>query len=115
MITTFRRDGTPVATPVCAARQGDRLYVRSERACGKVKRLRHNPSVLVAPCSFAGRWSGTETPGTGRVLSSEEEYRAEQLLAQHYRWGRALFERFADLCRIDMCYIEVSLDQPIVS
>ena len=55
LLVTYRRDGTPVPTPVWAAPAGGTLYVRSERNSGKVKRLRRDPRLLVAPCTVRGR------------------------------------------------------------
>src|SRR2546422_8533574 len=51
LLVTFRRDGTPVATPVWAAVAGQRVFLRAERNSGKVKRLRNNPRALLAPCT----------------------------------------------------------------
>lgn len=53
-LTTFRRDGTPVATAVWIARDGDRLVVITPAGSGKVKRLRRNSAVRMAPCSRRG-------------------------------------------------------------
>jgi PPOX class probable F420-dependent enzyme len=63
-LTTFRRDGKPVATPVWVARQRDELVVYTARSSDKVKRLRNNNRVLLAPCGMRGRVSGD----TGRAL-----------------------------------------------
>ena len=54
-LTTFRRDGTPVPTPVWQVRDGDRLLVITTGTTGKVKRLRHTPRVLIAVCDQRGR------------------------------------------------------------
>lgn len=54
-LTTFRKDGTPVATPVWLAQDGDALVVISNANTGKIKRLRHTSRVLVAPCDARGR------------------------------------------------------------
>jgi hypothetical protein len=48
-VTTFRRDGTPVPTPVWIAQDGDALVVTTPAGTGKVKRLRHDPRVEPAP------------------------------------------------------------------
>jgi hypothetical protein len=52
-LTTFRRDGTPVATPVWVAQQGDELVVYTVRSSGKAKRLRNSSRVSVAPVRHA--------------------------------------------------------------
>jgi uncharacterized protein len=54
-LTTFRRDGTPVPTPVWQIRDGDRLLVITNGSTGKVKRLRHTPRALVVACDQRGR------------------------------------------------------------
>ena len=110
LVTTFRRDGTPVATPVWAADREGRLYVRAERECGKVKRLRRDPRALVAPCSSRGAPLAPPTPAVGRVLSPQDEPVAVAALAQRYGLGRVVFERVVDWLRVDMCYIELSPD-----
>ena len=53
-LTTFRRSGEPVSTPVWVARDGDGLVVLTPSASGKVKRLRADPRVEVRPCGRFG-------------------------------------------------------------
>jgi len=110
LVTTFRRDGTAVATPVWAADRDGKLYVRSERESGKVKRLRRDPRALIAPCTTQGKPLNPPTPATGRVLPPEEEPTAEEALSRRYGFGRAAFERVVDLLRVDMCYLELTPD-----
>jgi uncharacterized protein len=53
--TTFKRDGTPVSTPVWIARLPDgRVGFTTDPNVGKVKRLRNNPAVTLRPCSLKG-------------------------------------------------------------
>ncbi|MEV4417720.1 PPOX class F420-dependent oxidoreductase [Catellatospora sp. NPDC049609] len=54
-LTTFRRSGTPVATPVWVARDGGALVVTTPAGSGKVKRLRRDPRVELRPCDRRGR------------------------------------------------------------
>lgn len=108
LLVTYRRDGRPVATPVWAAEENGRFYVRSERAAGKVKRLRRDNRVLLAPCTVRGRPLGAPFEGSARVLTPDEEHRGERALARRYGLGRELFERTVDIMRIDMCYLEIT-------
>jgi PPOX class probable F420-dependent enzyme len=108
LVTTFRRDGTPVATPVWAALEQGRIYVRAERSSGKVKRLLRDPRALVAPCTTSGRPRGAPLSARGRVLEPREEFIAERALARRYGLGRVLFEGTLDLLAIDMCYLELT-------
>jgi len=108
LLVTYRRGGTPVPTPVWAAAADGRLYVRSERSSGKVKRLRNDPRLLVAPCTVRGRPLGDPLEASARVLAPEQELLAERALAQRYGLGRELFERAMDLLRVDMCFLELT-------
>jgi PPOX class probable F420-dependent enzyme len=106
LLVTYRRDGTPVPTPVWAAEADGHLYVRSERDAGKVKRLRRDSRMLVAPCTVRGRPLGAPFEARARMLEAAQEPLAEQALARRYGLGRELFERAMDILRVDMCYLE---------
>jgi PPOX class probable F420-dependent enzyme len=108
LLVTYRRDGAPVPTPAWAAADGGALYVRSERASGKVKRLRRDPRMLIAPSDARGKPLGSPLEALARVLAPEQEPRAERALAQRYGLGRVAFELAMDLLRVDMCYLEIT-------
>src|SRR5215210_7502339 len=80
LLTTFRRDGTRVGTPVSIVVDGSRTFVRSWDTAGKVKRIRNNPEVTVAPCTARGRPTGPAIPARARILTGEESARAGRLL-----------------------------------
>jgi PPOX class probable F420-dependent enzyme len=71
-LTTFRRDGTPVATPVWVAQHGNDLVVVTRRSSGKAKRLRNDSRVLLAPCDMRGRVTGDVVEGIA-LLQDEAE------------------------------------------
>lgn len=86
-LTTFRRDGRAVATPVWVAGCGDRLVVFSEGDAGKVKRLRRDPRVRLQPCDVRGRTRGRACAGLGRILTDAAEIeRAHAALRAKYGW-----------------------------
>jgi hypothetical protein len=84
-LTTFRRDGSPVATPVWFVRDFDRLLVETEADSYKVRRIRANAHVTVATCSARGRVKGPAVEARAEILSDLERPRAERLLAHKYR------------------------------
>ena len=53
-LTTFRRNGTPVSTPVWVGRDGEALVVLTPAGSGKVRRLRADPRVEIRPCGRFG-------------------------------------------------------------
>ena len=74
-LTTFRRDGTPVATPVWVTPFGeDSVAFWTSSGSGKAKRLAHTSRVLVQPSDARGRVkAGTEPiQATARVVEGEE-------------------------------------------
>jgi uncharacterized protein len=84
-LTTYRRDGTAVATPVWFVQEGDRLLVRTGTASGKVKRIHRNPAVQVAACTASGRLRGQQASRVARVLAGSEADAAERLITRKYR------------------------------
>src|SRR3954453_901888 len=71
LLTTYKRDGTAVPTPVTIAVDGDRAYVRTWDSAWKAKRMRNNPAVLVAPSTFRGRATGPSIAARSRLLEGE--------------------------------------------
>jgi len=55
LLTTTRRSGAAVPTPVWLARDGDALIVTTGAESGKVARIRHTPRVTLQACDRAGR------------------------------------------------------------
>jgi uncharacterized protein len=108
LLVTFRRDGTPVPTPVWAAVAGARAYVRSERGSGKLKRLRRDDRLLLAPCTVRGKPLAPPLEARARALGLDEEGVAERTLSARYGFGRELFERSMDALRVDMCFLEIT-------
>src|SRR5215218_44941 len=80
-LTTFKRDGTPVTTPVSIAFDGDRAFFRTWHTAGKAKRLRNEPRVEVAPSTLAGRPTAPAVTMRARRLSGAEATLAARTLA----------------------------------
>jgi PPOX class probable F420-dependent enzyme len=84
-LTTFKKDGTAVATPVWVSTDGARLYVWTDGASGKVTRIRNRAHVRIAPCDARGALQGEAVDGSARVLDDPEgAARVEQLHQQKY-------------------------------
>jgi PPOX class probable F420-dependent enzyme len=84
LLTTYRRDGTPVSTPVHVAVENDVAYIRTFDPSGKLKRMRRNPDVEVAPCTIRGRVTGESRPGRARVLAGGESAAAARAIEHKY-------------------------------
>jgi uncharacterized protein len=89
-LVTYRRDGTPVATPVWHVVSGDELLIVSEADAWKVKRIRHDNRARVTVCDIRGRTvpGAPHAEGTARLLDPAETQAARRLLARKYLTSR---------------------------
>jgi uncharacterized protein len=83
-LTTFRRDGTAVATPVWLVRDGQSLRVITDAGSGKAKRLRVNPAVLLAPCDMRGNVKGDAVAGHALLQSPSDTAVTATMIARRY-------------------------------
>ena len=111
-LTTYRKDGTPVATPVWHVRDGGDLIVVSDADAWKVKRIRNNGRVAVTVCDFRGRVApgAVTAEGTARLLDDAGTLSARKLLAGKYLSSRVgnWFARLLRLKRPPMAGIAVT-------
>ncbi|MGH3302486.1 MAG: PPOX class F420-dependent oxidoreductase [Streptosporangiaceae bacterium] len=84
LLTTYKRDGTAVGTPVSIAFDRDRAFFRSYDKAWKTKRLRHTPAVDVAPSTVRGRVTGPHLRGTARLLDGDDARVAARALARRH-------------------------------
>jgi PPOX class probable F420-dependent enzyme len=86
LLTTFRRDGTPVATPVwLVGLDGGRLGVSTSSGSGKAKRLAHTERVTVSPCDARGRVKdGGVVDATARLVNGSELEEIRQRVIAKY-------------------------------
>ncbi|WP_338673967.1 PPOX class F420-dependent oxidoreductase [Streptomyces sp. SCSIO 30461] len=100
-LTTFRKDGTGVATPVWFAVDGGDVYVWTRSDSWKVKRLRRNGRVTVSPCDVRGRVAdgAPVAEGTARLLDDADLKKVRRLLARKYTWQFWLVDWPAALVR----------------
>lgn len=85
LLTSYKRDGAPVATPVSIGFDGDRAFFRTWETAWKTKRLRNNPHVEVAPCTFRGKPRGPAVPARATLLTGEQADLAARALARRHR------------------------------
>lgn len=89
-LTSFRRDGTGVATPVWFVIDNGRLLVQTDPQSFKAKRIRRNPAVMIAPCTASGRLHSEPVPARAEFLPRSEMDQVGRLMARKYRVDRVL-------------------------
>jgi len=85
LLTTYKRDGTPVDTPVSLAFDGNRAFFRSYDKAWKTKRLRNNPRVRVAPATVKGTATGPAIEARAILLDGADARLAARTLARRHR------------------------------
>ena len=85
LLTTYKRDGTPVPTPVSIAFDGDRAFFRSYDQAWKTKRLRNNTRVEIAPATLRGKPTGPAVAARATLLTGAQAEFAAQALARRHR------------------------------
>ncbi|MGW3338705.1 PPOX class F420-dependent oxidoreductase [Streptomyces sp. NPDC001009] len=84
LVTSYRKDGTPVATPVWVVPDGDALGVWTAADSYKVKRIRRRADVLIGPCDMRGRPTGAQHPATAEIADPATTARYRTLIARKY-------------------------------
>src|ERR1700674_3452823 len=102
-LETFKKSGEGVKTPVWFAAEPSanldssdaKLYVYTIGASGKVKRIRNNPRVRIAPCDMRGRVLGEWVDARAEIVTGEEAAHGMQLLNKKYFPWKQLLDFFA--------------------
>jgi PPOX class probable F420-dependent enzyme len=98
-LRSFKRDGSPVDTPVWFAVVDGRVVIFTDGTSYKVKRIERNARVELARCDVRGGLLGPWFPGTCRAVRNEPEHiaRAYDALNAKYGWLMRLGTFFATL------------------
>ncbi len=83
-IETYRKTGNPVRTPVWFVEENGEFFVRTDSDTGKIKRIRNNPRVRIAPCNMRGSIKGTWVDGKARTIDAETSEQIFSLLRKKY-------------------------------
>jgi uncharacterized protein len=110
-LETFRKTGAGVQTPVWFAQVPGQpiFYVYSEAHAGKVKRVRNNPKVRMAPCNFRGNITGEWVDAKARICGTEEAHEGQQLLRRKYGLLKIIGDFFGGLLRHKNALLAIEL------
>ena len=109
VLVTYRKDGTPVPSPVWFGTADGKLYMHT----GGFKRLRlkRDPKVLVAPSTFRGTPTAPPLAGTARLLDPDEASKAEAAIQSNFGVGRRIYYRTVGRTQLeDGTYVEITPD-----
>jgi PPOX class probable F420-dependent enzyme len=108
LVVTYRRSGEAVPTPVWFGLADGKVYFRTEERVAKVKRIRANDSVLIAPCDSRGKPLGPAAEGRARILPAGEEAHAESAIQANFGLGRRAYKTVVARPGPRFVYVEVT-------
>jgi PPOX class probable F420-dependent enzyme len=91
-LTTFRKSGEAVITPMWFAESKGTIYAETGVSAGKLKRIRHTERVTLAACSINGKVTGSVIEGKARLVSEVQEINAaSSALSKKYGLTRSVY------------------------
>ena len=83
-LETYKKDGTPIRTPVWFVIDKNLIYIITRESTGKVKRLRNNQNVRIVPCSFKGEPKNEWVKGAAEKITGDEADKVIKLRKKKY-------------------------------
>lgn len=108
VLVTYRRSGEPVPSPIWFGLDDGRAYIRTGAESWKVKRIRNNPSVVIAPSNSKGKPKGPGIAAVARILPPEEHPRAIAARLAAYGLGRWIYDRSIAQVYGEAAYLEIT-------
>ena len=109
-LESYRRNGQGVRTPLWFVEDDGALYFYTVAHSYKVKRIRNNPRVRVAPCDMRGKVKGEWAAATARRLGVAESRRADELLNRKYGLVKRILNFFAKIRGHERAAFAIQLD-----
>lgn len=106
-LSTYRKNGTPVVTPVWFVKQGEKLIVWTSKGSGKAKRLKNNPCVQLGPSDHSGKLLGQVEEGMAHFIPESEHAALKKAFRAKYGWQERLFAYLWKIQKHEHTYIEI--------
>jgi hypothetical protein len=108
-LETFKKDGTGVATPLWFAEHDGTIYIYTLANAWKVKRIRNNPRVRIAPCDMRGKLKGDWVEAQARIVEGNEAQLGHELLDKKYGWMKKIGNWFGRLRKRQRAVIAINV------
>ena len=111
VLITYRRNGDPIPSPLWFGVHDGRVYFHTGADSMKVRRIRNNPEVRIAPSTQRGRPKGAPFVGKARVMDPSEDEDANRWIQANYGLLRRMYEgAIGD--SVDSVHVEVTPTSP---
>ncbi len=108
-LETFRKSGVGVPTPVWFIEDGGYLFVRTIDNSGKIKRIRNNAHVRVAPCDARGGLLGEWVDAEAQLVPAETQERVNTLLQKKYGLQKKMFDLMGSIKKNQSATIQIQI------
>ena len=105
-LETFRKNNDPVRTPVWFVMDDGFIFVVTKEKTGKVKRIKNNPQVNFAPCTFKGKVTGKWISGTANMVLGDESKKVIEMRKKKYGF-KAKIAQFASRGKGDLVVFSI--------
>jgi PPOX class probable F420-dependent enzyme len=107
-LTTYRKNGAPVMTPVWFVKQSEKLFIWTAIDSGKAKRVKNNPCVQLGPSNHSGKLLGQAEAGQAHFTAKEEYANLDKAFRAKYGWQVTLFSLIWKVQGHQHTYIEIT-------
>ena len=107
-LETLRKSGEGVKTPVWFVQDGENIYVRTMKNSWKIKRVRNNSLVRIAPCDNRGGLKGEWENANATVVEGASSNKAEKLLKKKYGLMKTMMELRSKIQKLEYATIEIT-------
>jgi uncharacterized protein len=109
-LESYRKNGTPVSTPVWFAEDDGVFYVYSLANAGKVKRIRNNPRVRIMPCDIRGNPKGEWADAEARIADAATAVKGHKLLNKKYGLLKRVGDVFSKLRKRERAVVTIQVN-----
>lgn len=109
-LESYRKNGAAIKTPMWFAESGEMIYLYTLANAMKVKRIRNNPRVRIAPSDVRGNPKGEWIEGRARIVDAAEAERGHMLLRQKYGWMKKLGDFFSKFRKRERVVIAIHVE-----
>lgn len=109
-IETFKKNGSYVRTPVLFVNKDDKIYFRTSKKSGKIKRIKNNSFIKFTPCNINGKVKNISwNKGYAKILNTNETDDIDRLFDHKYGIINKLLKLLYKIRKLDLVSVEIKI------
>ena len=110
-VQTFKKNGQPISTPVWFIIKDNKIFFRTSKNSGKIKRIRNNNNIKFALCDIRGKINGEWFDGIAKIENDSNNV-ILSLINKKYGISSQLMKIFYKFMKIDIAILSIEPKQP---